>query len=203
MPFVEDLKKTVERVTGIERPTAKELAALTQPRKPQLMSFKSDGETPNNARCPMIFYRSPVKRRHAFNMAAVFEDLFKANGWTDSWRDRMYEFLHFHTRTHEVLGIARGAVRAEFGGAKGRTLNLIAGDVVILPAGTGHRALKATRDLLIVGAYPANGGTYDEPTPEDVTQREALAAIARVRMPRADPVYGREGPLRRVWGVVK
>jgi uncharacterized protein YjlB len=71
-----------------------------------------------------------------FNAAAVFKDLFEANGWADSWREGMYDFLHFHTHTHEVLGIARGTVRAEFGGAKGKKLELKAGDVVILPAGT-------------------------------------------------------------------
>lgn len=33
------------------------------------------------------------------------------------------DFLHFHTHTHEVLGIARGTVRAEFGGDKGKILS--------------------------------------------------------------------------------
>src|SRR4029077_3032671 len=107
-----------------------------------------------------------------------------------------------HTHTHEVLGIARGTVRAEFGGAKGKILDLKAGDVVILPAGTGHRRLKARRALLIVGAYPANGGDYDEPRPADVSHSEALGSIARVRVPRADPVYGRDGPLKRLWRLV-
>src|SRR4029079_10014873 len=147
MPLLEDAKRTIERVTGLGRPSAKDLALLTQSRKPHLLRFKDDGETPNNARCPMILYRSPVKLAHGFDMAAVFEELFEANGWKDSWRDGMYEFLHFHTHTHEALGVARGTVRAQFGGAKGKTLDLKAGDVVILPAGTGHRRLKGSRDL--------------------------------------------------------
>jgi uncharacterized protein YjlB len=37
--------------------------------------------------------------------------------------------------THEVLGIARGEVKVEFGGAKGNAITLKAGDVAILPAG--------------------------------------------------------------------
>jgi len=147
----------------------------------------------------MILYRSPVKLRHRFDMAAVFEELFGANGWKESWRDGMYDFLHFHMHSHEVLGIARGTVRAEFGGTKGKILSLKAGDVVILPAGTGHRRLKASKDLLLVGAYPANSGKYDEPKPEDVVHKEALKSIARVRVPRADPVYGKDGPLKRLW----
>ena len=46
-----------------------------------------------------------------------------------------------------------------------------------------------SKNLLIVGAYPANNGKYDEPE-----HQEALASVARVRVPRADPVYGKDGP---------
>ena len=189
----------IERITGVGRPAAQDLPLLTLPRKPHLLCFKDDGETPNNARYPAILYRSPVQLPDVFDSAAIFEDLFEANGWKDAWRNGMYDFLHFHTHTHEVLGLARGTVRAQFGGAKGKTLNLKAGDVVILPAGTGHRRVEASKDLLIVGAYPANGGKYDEPKPKDVTHARALAAIARVRLPSADPVYGKDGPLKRHW----
>ena len=63
----------------------------------------------------------------------------------------------------------------------------------------GHQRIKASKDLLIVGAYPANGGKYDEPEPEDMSHEEALKSIARVRIPRADPVYGKDGPLKRLW----
>lgn len=199
MSLLENVKKTIEYVAGFVRPSPNNLALLTQPRKPHLSHFEDDGETPNNAHFPLILYRTPVKIRHHADAAAVFEELFGANGWKDAWRDGMYDFLHFHTHTHEVLGIARGTVRAQFGGAKGKTLDLKAGDVVILPAGTGHRRLKASRDLLIVGAYPANGGSYDEPKPSDVSHPQALASIARVRVPHTDPVYGKDGPLRQVW----
>jgi uncharacterized protein YjlB len=202
MLLLEEAKRTIERITGYARPTRAELAFLRRSRKPHLLRLKDDGETPNNPRCPMIHYRSPVKLPERFDSAAIFEELFEENGWHDAWRDGMYDFLHFHTHTHEVLGIARGAVRAQFGGAKGKALNLKAGDVVILPAGTGHRRLNGSRDLLIVGAYPANGGAYDEPKPEEVSHDEAVASIMRVRLPRADPVYGKSGPLNHVWSRV-
>lgn len=70
---------------------------------------------------------------------------------------------------------------------------------MILPAGTGHRRVKASSDLLIVGAYPANSGDYDEPKPAEVSHSKAKVSIARVRIPRADPVYGKDGPLKRLW----
>src|SRR5258706_9183377 len=171
MPLLEDAKRTIERVTGYSRPTAGDLALLTRDRKAHLLRFKDDGETPNNSRLAMILYRSPVRMPDRFDPAAVFEELFASNGWEDSWRDGMYDFLHFHTHTHEVLGIARGSVRAEFGGAGGETLDLKAGDVVILPAGTGHRRRKASKKPLVLGAYPRNSGKHDEPKPQDRSRK--------------------------------
>jgi uncharacterized protein YjlB len=85
----------------------------------------------------------------------------------------------------------------QFGGAKGRNLTLTAGDVVVLPAGTGHRRLRASRDLLVVGAYPI-GSKYDEPRPEEADPVEARASIAKVKPPRQDPVYG-EGRAIALW----
>jgi uncharacterized protein YjlB len=123
--------------------------------------------------------------------------LSEANGWGDSWRDRIYDYVHYHSRIREVLGIARGTGRVQFGGPKGRTLILKAGDVAILPAGTGHQCFKASGDFLVVGAYPPTG-TFDIcTTPED--RKKALVTIPLVAHPRKDPVYGAKGPLMRTW----
>ena len=199
MPIVEEIKRIFERVTGARRPKSRDVAVLVQTRKPQLYRFGDDGETPNNPRLPLIHYRGAVDLDQAYDPAAIFEVLFARNGWQGSWRDGVYDFLHFHTATHEVLGIARGRARVQFGGKAGRTLALKAGDVVILPAGTGHRRLAASKDLLVVGAYPDNAGGYDQPKPREVDHAAAKTAIRRVRRPRRDPVYGEDGPLRRLW----
>lgn len=198
MPVVEELKRIVEKLTGIGRPAKGKAERLVRPRKPELFRFDDDGATPNNPRLPMVVYRGSVRLDRRYDPAAVFEDTFAWHGWRESWRDGVYDFLHFHTATHEVLGIARGRVTIQFGGAKGRNLTLAAGDVVVLPAGTGHRRIRASRDLLVVGAYPA-GGSYDEPQPEEVDHAEAVASIAKVKLPRQDPVYGAEGALIRLW----
>ena len=198
MPILEDAKRAVESATGLGRPKREQLSALTRKRKPHLFRFKDDGETPNNPNFPLLVYRSPVALRGGLDPAAIFEDLFAANGWKDAWRDGIYDFLHFHTRTHEVLGIARGTARVEFGGAKGRIVSVKAGDVVVLPAGTGHRRIAASRDLLVVGAYPSPG-KYDEPTPEQRDHAKAVRSIAKVSVPRRDPVYGAAGPLLTNW----
>src|SRR5581483_7968861 len=172
--------------------------AFLRARKPVAFRFAGDGAVPNHPSFPLIVYRGAVDFPDGLDPAAVLEVLFAANGWGRAWRDGMYPFQHFHTRTHEVLGIARGRVRAQFGGGGGRTLALRRGDVVVLPAGTGHRRRAASRNLLIVGAYPP-GGVYDEPKPGDVDRATAAAAIARVGPPARDPVYGRDGPLRALW----
>jgi uncharacterized protein YjlB len=196
---LEQVKHIAERLTGLARPPEHDLPGLLRDRKPNAYRFRDDGQTPNNPSLPLIHYRSPIRLAEDYDPAAVFEVLFASNGWKESWRDGVYDFLHFHTRTHEVLGIARGEARVQFGGKNGRTLHVKAGDVVVLPAGTGHRRRSASRDLLVVGAYPENGGGYDEPTPRKVDHDEALALIAKVKRPAADPVYGRRGPLRELW----
>jgi uncharacterized protein YjlB len=161
--------------------------------------FADDGETPNHPRYPLLHYRGALDFPDELEPAAVIEVLFAANGWRRSWRNGVYDFLHFHTRTHEVLGIARGRARVQFGGAKGRVLALRAGDVVAIPAGTGHVRQEVSRNLLVVGAYPENGGAYDEPKPEAVSGKKVRALIPRVPRPPRDPVYGRDGPLCTLW----
>jgi uncharacterized protein YjlB len=199
MPLLEDVKKLAEKATGIARPKATDLNALVRMRKPNLYSFRDDGETPNNPTFPLIHYRSPVQLDEAYDPAAIFEELFAANGWTGAWRDGIYDFNHFHTQTHEVLGIARGHARVQFGGKRGRVIDVRAGDVIVLPAGTGHRRKSASRDLLVVGAYPKNGGDYDEPKPDDVDPKKARAGIKKVPLPARDPVFGSNGGVRTIW----
>jgi len=164
----------------------------------QAFRFDDDGETPNNPRLPLVVYRAAVNLVGAPDPAAPFERAFARHGWSDGWRNGIHPFLHFHTATHEVLGIARGQATVEFGGAKGQVLTVEAGDVVILPAGTGHRRIAASGDLLVVGAYPRNA-SFDQKRPGQVDHQKAVSAIARVPLPEMDPVHGHEGPLMTLW----
>jgi uncharacterized protein YjlB len=198
MVNLESLKSTLQHWTGVGRPAKSEARRLVRARKPWASRFGDDGLVPNHPRFPFIHYRGAVDVLGVSDPAAVFERLFEMNGWGGAWRDGIYDFVHYHPRTHEVLGIARGRARVRFGGAKGKAIRVKAGDVLILPAGTGHQALEACEDLLVVGAYPA-AGKYDEFKASQKEHDRAVRLIAKVPVPRKDPVYGSEGPLAKLW----
>jgi len=142
-------------------------------------------EIPNNPSLPVLLHRGAIP---AGDPSAA-EALFARHRWQPAWRNGIYDFHHYHPNAHEALAIAAGRVRVRLGGEGGVSLDLSAGDVVVLPAGTGHRNLGATPDLLVVGAYPAG------PPPEQCTGRpgelaRALRAIPLVPAPPCDPVTG-------------
>ena len=198
MYVLENLKKTLERVTGAGKPSVPAARRAVRRSKPHAITFKDDGSVPNNSRLPFLLYRGAVALGGSADPAALLEELFNANDWGDSWRNGIYDYVHYHSRTHEVLGIARGHGQVRFGGNDGKIIALRSGDVVILPAGTGHQLISGSKQLLVVGAYPPSG-TYDEcmPLPED--HKRALKSIPKVPIPAKDPVYGKSGPLLELW----
>jgi hypothetical protein len=96
------------------------------PNEPESFLFADDGETPNNPRLPLLVYRRAVDPSEARDPAVPFERAFARHGWGDGWRNGIFGFLHFHPGGHEVLGIARGRARVEFGGARGQVFEVAA-----------------------------------------------------------------------------
>jgi uncharacterized protein YjlB len=198
MPLIEAIKEKVEKIAGWGRPTPREVDAALRQRKPNVFRFADDGIVPNNPKLPLILYRGPVRTAGAADPAALFEILFERNGWKDSWRNGVYDYVHYHSQIHEVLGIARGRVTVRFGGSRGRAFSLKAGDVAILPAGTGHKRIDKGDDLLMVGAYPAFG-KYDLCRDSKEERERALKTVPKTPIPKKDPVYGSGGPLVHLW----
>jgi uncharacterized protein YjlB len=161
---------------------------------PEVHRFDDDGRIPNS-RLPVLVYRGVDEVAAG---AASCERLFAANGWGGSWRDGIFSFHHFHSTAHEVLGIAAGDAAVVLGGPSGGRFEVAAGDVLVLPAGTGHYNDGATGDLLVVGAYP-RGQTWDLRRGDPAEHDEVLANIARVPLPEQDPVLGPNGPLVPLW----
>jgi uncharacterized protein YjlB len=149
-------------------------------------------------RLPLLVYRRALAPEER-DSAAVFERLFARNGWRGSWRDGIYPFHHFHSTSHEVLGVAGGTARVRFGGENGASLEVAAGDVVVIPAGVGHKNEGSSADFLVVGAYP-EGRDWDVRRGDPAEREEVMANLARVPLPGADPVRGPGGPLAASWG---
>jgi uncharacterized protein YjlB len=155
------------------------------------------GAIPNHPRWPLLVYPGAVKIEGP-DPAAAFEALFQRNGWPPAWRNGIYPFHHFHCDAHEVLGVYSGEVTVQFGGEAGIVIAAQPGDVIVLPAGTGHKKLASRGALGIVGAYPA-GQSPDMGTPLRSRSACNAAAIARVALPQQDPVHGAGGPLFDHW----
>lgn len=173
-------------------------AEPTSPPEPEAYRFEDDGLIPNS-RLPTLVYRRALSRQR--DLAATFESLFARNGWRGAWRNGIFPFHHFHSTTHEVLGCSRGRARVRLGGERGESLVIEAGDVVVIPAGVGHKHEASTPDFQVVGAYP-DGRDWDICRGEAGERQQALANLACVPMPGADPVHGPEGPLLAQWGRV-
>ena len=164
--------------------------------EPLTFVFEDDGLVPNNP-MPFLVYKGAVDVANDHPEKTI-EGLFGANGWGAMWRNGVYDYLHYHATVHEVLGVARGHARVRFGGDRGKELEISAGDVAILPAGTGHQCLSASRDFSVVGAYPPGSPMQiTRATPEN--HAKALKTIPEVKIPKTDPVRGVDGPLVRLW----
>jgi len=155
------------------------------------------GEIPNHPRWPLLVYPGAVAISGT-DPAAAFEMLFSRNLWPAAWRNGVFPFHHYHSNGHEALGIYSGEVTVQFGGDAGVTLVARPGDVIVLPAGTGHKKLSSRGTLGVVGAYPG-GAQPDTCMPPFARTSSKMEAIARVPLPEADPVFGANGPLFEHW----
>src|SRR5262245_39114304 len=164
--------------------------------QPEKLSFRDDGIFPNSP-LPLLFYRQPLALK-AKNPASIFEERFAENDWTNSWRNGVYSFPHYHSTSHEVLGVYSGTAKLRLGGENGQNVDVQAGDVIVIPAGVAHQNLGASDDFGVVGAYPG-GRDWDLLRGLPGERPKADENIAALPTPEKDPIYGAEGSLKRIW----
>ncbi|RAL07189.1 cupin domain-containing protein [Aspergillus homomorphus CBS 101889] len=149
---------------------------------------------------PLIIYHKAFDAS-ASDLAAHFEDVGEV---TPQWVYSMYRQTHFHSTTHEVLGVVSGRARLCFGGEENPDRfepTVERGDLIIVPAGVGHRLLDELGadegSFKMVGAYPPQKEwdmCYGEPSEADKVTKN----IQQLDWFHGDPLYGKDGPVLHV-----
>ena len=150
--------------------------------------ISEDEHFPGNSRLPLTIYRNVIEFGNK-DRARLIESIFDSNKWKSSWRDSIYRFHHYHSNTHESLGIYRGHANVQFGGPNGPVFKVQTGDIILIPAGVAHKNLDSSDDFGVVGAYP-NGKSWDMNYGKEDERPDADKNINEVPVPELDPVFG-------------
>lgn len=153
--------------------------------------IKPNGNFPNNSKLPFLIYKGALD----VEGPETVERVFRQNHWKKLWRNGIFSYHHYHSNTHEVLGIYSGKCQVEMGGPNGEIFKIEKGDVIIIPVGVSHKKHESSSDFKCIGAYPTDVDydmNYGKPT-------ESHHQIKKVPLPETDPVYGKEGPLFDYW----
>jgi uncharacterized protein YjlB len=159
--------------------------------------FEDDGAIPNNPTLPLLVYPQVLSGQD-LDPSRCKESLAE-NSWCGAWVDGVFPYHHYHSTSHEVLCVIGGSASITFGGPQGETIEVSAGDAVVIPAGVGHCNEGSDSEFSVVGAYPRGQENYDLRTGEEGERPEVLENISNAALPESDPLFGDEGPLVRRW----
>lgn len=163
--------------------------------KPEMLYFEDDGVTPNS-HLPLLRYKDAFTAR-GLEGASWLEQKYYSNNWGNSWRNGIFDFQHYHSIAHEVLGIYSGEANVLLGGDDGEIVKVTAGDIIVIPAGVGHKNL-GSENLGVVGAYP--GGMQVDIVRATPEQRPRVDQnIEKVLIPLQDPLHGDSDGLLDIW----
>jgi uncharacterized protein YjlB len=168
-------------------------------KKPEHYIIHGDNDFPNNDYLPVLIYKGVFDKAEK-KLADTIEQTFNKNNWTNSWRNGIMKEHHYHSNTHEVLGVSSGTCKVQLGGPNGIIFDVEKGDVLILPAGMTHKNLGCSKDFECVGGYPG-GIEHDMRYGKPEDRPETDENIKKVAIPETDPVYGYDGALLTFWRV--
>lgn len=143
---------------------------------------------------PLLIYHSAFTAS-ASQLSARLKEI---NAVVPQWQYTMYSQSHFHSTTHEVLGIVSGRARLCFGGEQNpaRVEPVVqSGDLIVVPAGVAHRLLQdLDGGFGMLGSYPA-GKSWDMCYGvESEDEGQITKDISRQAWFDRDPLYGDDGP---------
>ncbi len=162
----------------------------------QQIRVRANNGVPNNSRLAALIYADALAGQ--FSVEDVMA-LYQENRWFNVWAYTVFDYHHFHDAVHEVLTVAQGQATLHLGGEDGPEKPVSRGDTIVLPAGFGHKRLESTADFMVVGAYPQGQDNVRIIRASEEAAREAESAIATTPVPADDPIYGRDGPVTRLW----
>ena len=173
------------------------------PRKPDeakihAFSLAPNGPFPNNDAQPALLFAGAFAPEAEDDLEEVMRTTFEENGWTNGWSDSIFDYHHYHTTAHEVLGCYQGQAEVMLGGPGGTTISLSAGDVLVLSAGTSHKRVQGSEDFRVVGCY-AGGQDYDMKLGRPEERFDVERNLSELEIPERDPVWGTSGPLFDHW----
>lgn len=131
------------------------------------------GLTPNTSiqHKPLLIYRSAFSP-DTTSASQIEQHMSGVGVVVPQWRYTMYSTSHFHSTSHEVLGIVNGRARLCFGHEDnpGKVEEILSkGDVIIMPAGVSHRLLddieagfEMVRSILEIPSFLINAHASPE-----------------------------------------
>lgn len=147
---------------------------------------------PNHPDLPVLIYTNTGQAWDS----AFFQATFAENGWSGIWVNGVFDYHHYHTTAHEVLGVGWGEAKLQIGGPQAPVLSVKQGQCLLLPVGTGHKLIDRSDNFQVVGAYPTNSGVDIQ---RGAPTAEMLSRIKNLPVPKSDPLLGPSGGLQELW----
>ena len=166
---------------------------MTNPEK----YFIGDNGLFPGSRFPVLHYHKALRLPRFFRARHV-RKVFNEHNWTNTWRNTIYTFHHYHSNTHEAMAVIKGRTTLLLGGENGKQVVLHEGDIIVIPAGVAHKNLGREKDIVCIGGYPGgvdfdmNYGNAGERPGTDVN-------IEKVPVPATGPLAGNADPLMNTW----